>query len=456
MKTTKKLHNNKKNIKIINIINKPVVEDPVILRNKLKQDIIKELQEQLKSQSIIPLSKLQEHTDALTEIKQLQELNLKDIWFLKAEVSKNSSAIVKMTEVFNKTKSELETKMASTKIKQIPVVQPAPKYEGIIAKILKLLPKPLKQTKTILLKPQVINNVIQKTITITKYHIDPKYDEKLSILSNRIILINNWIKHQEKLNSDDKREFGKLRRQVRANTTSTTTLGLMMMGISATIAGITSTLAVATSAIDSLKASFTSIKKGAKGAIKSVASFAKRIPLVGAAIESTDALFEDDIRKRLKLAPTEKITAKHRAEVALKSGISGAIGVVGDTAGLIAKGIGWATGSKTATDFGNTLENSIGSEGMKSIIYKVTESAKAEVKKDIPQDYKTPEKLPETNKPVINNITSEVPTEIQMPDFNLINIDNSEVIREVQQDNPTLDFTATPTYLEQELFKLHV
>lgn len=444
---------NKKIIKITNII-RPVVEDPTIVRNKIKQDLLKELKPLLdrpqQQQPNIPLSKLQEHSELILKIQQLQTLNLKDIAFLKSEVSKNASAIVRLTNVFGKTRAELEDKiLKSSKTKPQPLKQPELNIKGIINKILGLIPKPQPQ------KPVIIHHqkptVIIKNITTNIVRDNPIYDEKLTVLSNRIILINNWIKQQEKLRDTNKREFGKLRRQVRANTMSTTSLGLLTMSMSATIAGITATLATITNTINNLK-------NGAKGALKSVKAFAKRIPIVGAAIESTDAIFDNDVRKRLNLAPNEKITAKHRAEVAFKSGISGAVGVIGDTAGLVAKGIGWATNSKTISDFGTTLENSIGSEGIKNIVYKVTESAKAEIKKDKPQDYKKPEPVvlppkenPTTNKTIIN----EVPTEIQMPDFNIINIDNSEVIQGVQ-DNPTIDFTATPTYLEQELHKLHV
>lgn len=440
---------NKKIIKITNII-RPVVEDPTIVRNKIKQDLLKELKPLLDKPQPqqIPLSKLQEHSELILKIQQLQTLNLKDIAFLKSEVSKNASAIVRLTNVFGKTRAELEDKILKVS-KNKPQPPKELNIKGVINKVLGLIPKPKPQPQ----KPIIIQQkptVIIKNITHNIIRDNPIYDEKLTVLSNRIILINNWIKQQEKLRDTDKREFGKLRRQVRANTMSTTSLGLLTMSMSATIAGITTALATITSTINNLK-------NGAKGALKSVKAFAKRIPIVGAAIESTDAVFDDDVRKRLKLAPNEKITAKHRAEVAFKSGISGAVGVVGDTAGLVAKGIGWATNSKTISDFGTTLENSIGSEGIKNIVYKVTESAKAEIKKDKPQDYKKPEPVI-TPKEAINKkseIINEVPTEIQMPDFNLINIDNSEVIQGVQ-DNPTIDFTATPTYLEQELHKLHV
>lgn len=441
--------------KIINVTNiiRPVLENPVVIKNKIKQDILEDLKAMLEESNKITLSKLKALNASIIKLKQLQELSLSDIKYIKKELAKDSKNITKLQNLFHLSKQELEYKINNIPEPKNEIVEAKVDEEGIVAKVLKRIP--IVREILIKEKPIIKKEIVQVPL--------PRYEESLSNLKSEVKAINGYVKSQDKNFKKYDKDIRRIRRQVSINAGSTLMVSMTMATISA--------------GLFALKASFWGLKKSVAGLaaglklvknqIKNGSKILKRIPIVGAVIEATDGLSKEEVRKRLKLKDDEEVTIKQRLQVAATSATAGLAGSLGDGVGFITSTIGSMTGIKTLNKVGEYIEKNIGSEAFKEVLYnkdkyikpspdsmqgRLREEPKQEPvievkKKEEPKEYVIP-----TKEKIENKQESQEKTEAMLldPQINLINVNNTQDIEQMQE-NKTIDFVASPTHLEEAM-----
>ena len=309
--------------KIINVTNiiRPVLENPVIIKNKIKQDILEDLKAMLEESNKITLSKLKALNASIIKLKQLQELSLSDIKYIKEELAKDSKNITKLQNLFHLSKQELEYKINNIPEPKKEIVEAKVDEEGIVARVLKRIPI----VREILIKEKPI---IKKEIMQVPL---PRYEESLSNIKSEIKTIYGYIKTQDKNFKKYDKDIKRIRRQVSINAGSAFVASVAMAGITASIF----TLKMGLKALEKSIAGLTAGLKLVKNQIKNGSKILKRIPIVGAVIEATDGLSKEEVRKRLKLKEDEEVTIKQRLQVAATSATAGLAGSLGDGVGFI-------------------------------------------------------------------------------------------------------------------------
>ena len=440
--------------KIINVTNiiRPVIENPVVIKNKIKQDILEDLKAMLEESNKITLSKLKALNASIVKLKQLQELSLSDIKYIKEELAKDSKNITKLQNLFHLSKQELEYKINNIPEPQKEVVESKVDEEGIVARVLKRIP--IVREILIKEKPIIKKEVVQVPL--------PRYEESLSSIKNEIKTIHGYIKTQDKNFKKYDKDIKRIRRQVSINAGSAFVASVAMAGITASIF----TLKMGLKGLEKSIAGLAAGLKLVKNQIKNGSKILKRIPIVGAVIEATDGLSKEEVRKRLKLKDNEEVTIKQRLQVAATSATAGLAGSFGDGVGFITSSVGSITGIKALNKVGEFIQQRMGSEAFKEVLYnrdkyikpnshsmqeRLREEPKEPVveikKKEYPKEYTIPN---QDKKQEDNTDRDKIEPIILDPQYNLINVNNTEAIQEMQE-NKIVDFASAPTHLEEAM-----
>lgn len=440
--------------KIINVTNiiKTVLENPVVIKNKIKQDILQDIKSMLEESENITLSKLKALNASILKLKALQELNLSDIKYIKEELKKDAKSITKLQNLFHLSKQELEYKINNIPEAKKEIVQAKVDEEGIVARVLKKIP--------------IVREIIREKPIIKKEVVEvpfPRYEESLSNLKVEVKSLYGYIKSQDKNFKKYDKDIKRIRRQVSANAGSALMMSLTMATISSAIFGLKAS-------VWGLKKSIAGVVAGLnflKNKLKDGSKILKRIPLINAVVQATDGLSENEVRKRLRLKEDEEVTLKQRLQVGATSATAGLAGSVGDGVGFISKTIGSMTGIKTLNKVGEYIENKIGSEAFKEFLYSkdknITQSPyspqmqlKQEPKQEPIVEVKKKEDPKEYTIPSIEKKQDKRDRQEQEeamlldPQINLINVNNTQDIQQMQENN-AIDFVASPTHLEEAM-----